>query len=75
MPTWGLKEKSKPYKIPDVILAACDELNALVEANPHYIPAEQAANFLHMNSEGLRCSMEQGFVSVWVCMAERPSRV
>ena len=57
------KEESalgKPYKIPDAIIAACDELNALVEENPRYIPPEKAAKFLGMNSEGLRCSMEKG---------------
>ncbi|KAF5039121.1 hypothetical protein DSECCO2_547330 [anaerobic digester metagenome] len=51
---------SKPYKIPTAIAATCDELTALVEENPRYIPPEKAAKFLGMNSEGLRCSMEKG---------------
>ena len=37
-----------------------DQLNALIERYPIYIPVPDAAEFLHMGAEALRASMEQG---------------
>ncbi len=51
---------SKPYKIPDVIINTCERLNELVEQHPIYIPLPVVAEFLGMNAEGLRYSIEQG---------------
>ena len=51
---------AKPYQIPSGIIARWDELNQLVERNPLYIPLDEAAEYLHMNAEGLRASIMNG---------------
>ena len=36
-----------------------DQLNALIDRHPIYIPVPKAAEFLHMDAQALRASMEQ----------------
>lgn len=48
------------YRIPDIIVARWDDLNDLVERNPFFIPLAEAAQYLHMNPEGLRASITNG---------------
>lgn len=36
-----------------------EQLNALIQSNPFYIPVSEAAAFLHMGTDALRASMEQ----------------
>lgn len=37
-----------------------EQLITLVQSNPIYIPVSEAAAFLHMGTDALRASMEQG---------------
>ncbi len=46
--------------IPQAIYDRSDELNALVENYPRYIPVPEVAKFLGANAEGLRHSIEHG---------------
>lgn len=36
-----------------------EQLRALTDSHPIYIPVQEAASFLHMSTEALRASMEQ----------------
>lgn len=47
-------------KVPQCVLTKIDELNALCEENPEYIPLPKVAAFLGANAEGLRFSIENG---------------
>ena len=42
------------FAIPQAIYDRSDELNALVENYPRYIPVPEVAKFLGANAEGLR---------------------
>lgn len=44
----------------DIIAARLDELKALIERYPVYLPVSAAAELLHMTPETLRASIEQG---------------
>lgn len=46
--------------IPKVIFDRIDDLNALVEKYPQYIPLPEIAKLLGANAEGLRHSIEMG---------------
>lgn len=37
-----------------------ENIKALCEAHPYYIPINVAAEFLHMKASGLRASIDQG---------------
>lgn len=52
--------RNRLMQIPEPILKQLDELDDLVERNPEYIPVPEAAKFLHVNAEGLRCTIEKG---------------
>lgn len=47
-------------QLPQPIVDRYQELVALVEANPIHISVMDAANFLHMDKECLRASIDQG---------------
>ena len=44
----------------EVIRKKLEELEALVEKNPHKIPLSEAAKFLDMNEEGLKAALMRG---------------
>ena len=44
--------------LPPAVLDQVEKLNALVEANPQYIPVPEAAKFLGVNPDGLRHSID-----------------
>lgn len=46
--------------LPPAVLDQVEKLNALVEANPQYIPVPEAAKFLGVNPDGLRHSIDSG---------------
>lgn len=48
------------FAVPAPIKEQVEKLNALVEANPQYIPVPEAARFLGVNPDGLRHSIDSG---------------
>lgn len=65
-------------KIPDPIASKLEELDALVEKNPLYIPIPKLSKFLGVTPDGLRASMEHGqcpFGFAWQQGANRGFKV
>lgn len=55
-------------KIPSSIITAYDKLVELCEEYPLKIPLEKAAEFLSMDKEGLRSSIERGHCQFGLCV-------
>lgn len=48
------------WTIPKSVRDSTEELKALTEKYPIYLPLPVVAKFMGMNAEGLRCAIEQG---------------